>query len=260
MNGTMACASCGAPISQDARHCDYCHAPVASVRCANCFHLSSPNAAHCAGCGRELGLEPIPGETTLSCVDCARPLDVFANGPGHLYDCAKCGGQFVEHALLRDLLERREVCGAAVPRRAMSQNSASRPVRYVPCPACHVLMNRQNFGGSSGVIVDVCARHGVWFHEGELSRVLEFVESGGLARARRREIEEAESARKALHAAAVDAVSDLHTTEGQLHLPPLSGGSLTYSFVPAWKTRFIDDAREVATAILHELGDRIGKR
>jgi Zn-finger nucleic acid-binding protein len=46
------------------------------------------------------------------------------------------------------------------------------------------MMNRRNFGGQSGVIVDVCAKHGTWFEAGELPRALEFVESGGLTRAR----------------------------------------------------------------------------
>ena len=34
------------------------------------------------------------------------------------------------------------------------------------------MMNRQNFGRRSGVIIDVCKGHGVWFEPGELSAVL----------------------------------------------------------------------------------------
>jgi Zn-finger nucleic acid-binding protein len=49
------------------------------------------------------------------------------------------------------------------------------------------MMNRKNFGGASGVIVDVCARHGTWFDAGELPQVLTFVKSGGLVRERARE-------------------------------------------------------------------------
>jgi Zn-finger nucleic acid-binding protein len=50
-------------------------------------------------------------------------------------------------------------------------------------------MTRRNFGQSSGVIIDVCRRHGVWFDRGELPRVIQFVEAGGLGltRARQRE-------------------------------------------------------------------------
>jgi Zn-finger nucleic acid-binding protein len=77
-------------------------------------------------------------------------------------------------------------------------------VRYRPCPGCRQLMNRKNFGGESGVVVDVCAVHGTWFDEGELPRVLAFVESGGLAKARARQRERDEaSARERRRSAAV---------------------------------------------------------
>ena len=39
--------------------------------------------------------------------------------------------------------------------------------------------DRRNFGGTSGVVVDVCHAHGTWFDAGELVKVLAFVESGG---------------------------------------------------------------------------------
>src|SRR5262249_35738226 len=111
--------------------------------------------------------------------------------------CPKCGGQLVEHGLLRDLLERREVYGHTAPRHtARPPPLAAAPVRYVPCPTCGQLMNRKNFAGISGVIVDVCTNHGIWFDRGELPRVLAFAESGGLARARKRQIDDLERARK----------------------------------------------------------------
>jgi Zn-finger nucleic acid-binding protein len=55
-------------------------------------------------------------------------------------------------------------------------------VRYRPCPGCGLLMNRKNFGGTSGVILDVCSLHGSFFDRGELPRVLEFARRGGLLR------------------------------------------------------------------------------
>lgn len=35
-------------------------------------------------------------------------------------------------------------------------------------------MNRKNFGKQSGVLVDVCTMHGVWFDRGELDVVAAF--------------------------------------------------------------------------------------
>ena len=212
------CPSCGGEVDEQARRCGYCGAPIATVRCANCYHMNVPDAAHCSGCGRQLGLEPIGEPDELSCPHCETHFEAFAAGPGRLHDCPRCGGQFVEHALLRDLLERREVYGVRAPR-PQAVTRATEPVRYVPCPACGTLMNRKNFGRTSGVIVDVCHQHGIWFDAGELPRVIEFVESGGLQRAQRREAAERTLSRE--HQAetasvlpALDATSVTHITDG----------------------------------------------
>jgi Zn-finger nucleic acid-binding protein len=183
-------------VGELVRRCPYCRAAVATVRCGRCFQMNVPEALHCSGCGHELGLEPIAEGAALSCPGCRQSLAAFRAEGGTLFDCARCGGQFVEHVLLRALLERREVLGEAVPtgisgRDATSTKAAGaiEPVRYVPCPACSAVMNRKNFGGTSGVVVDVCKKDGMWFDAGELPRVLAFVSSGGLARARQRDEE-----------------------------------------------------------------------
>ena len=47
-------------------------------------------------------------------------------------------------------------------------------------------MTPRNFAGCSGVIVDECRSHGVWFDAGELARIMQFIREGGLDRARAR--------------------------------------------------------------------------
>ena len=116
-------------------------------------------------------------------------MDVVDCGPGVLHDCGRCGGQFVEHDAMRDLVERHDRLDV-VPRKRVAYTPVDTRVRYVACPMCGALMNRRNFGANSGVIVDVCAKHGTWFDAGELPRVLSFIESGGLTRARQRQAEE----------------------------------------------------------------------
>jgi Zn-finger nucleic acid-binding protein len=193
------CPVCGAPVAVHAPRCDYCHAPLASVHCAACFTLNPWDAVHCLGCGQKLGLEPLEVPSLLRCPSCDLPFRAFSGGAGTLGECTACGGQFVEHALLADLLERRElyrVVPRALPAR---ENPARSPVHYLPCPVCTKRMNRNNFGGTSGVVVDVCAQHGIWFDPGELPRILEFVQAGGLERARERarhEHDEVERARR----------------------------------------------------------------
>jgi Zn-finger nucleic acid-binding protein len=145
--------------------------------------MNVPEALHCSGCGSELGLEPVAEPGTLDCATCGKPhtLAVVRSGSSALHDCGTCGGQFVEHAMLRELLESREPMGALTLGAAPRTAPADLHVRYFPCPTCGALMARKNFGGKSGVIVDVCRRHGVWFDAGELPRALAFVRAGGLA-------------------------------------------------------------------------------
>jgi Zn-finger nucleic acid-binding protein len=140
----------------------------------------------------------------MSALDC---------GPGALHDCGRCGGQFIEIAALRDLIERHDQLdlgvGVAHARASVRSLQAQAQVRYVACPVCRSLMNRRNFGGASGVIVDVCARHGTWFDPGELPRALAFVESGGLTRARQREEEERAARERAARAADPESIRAL---------------------------------------------------
>jgi Zn-finger nucleic acid-binding protein len=178
---TYACPACGGLVDEGARRCPYCEAPVASVRCGLCFHMNVPGTLHCSGCGREMGLEPVAEPGTLSCPICkGETLQVVRSGPGLLHDCGKCGGQFVEQALLEELLAEREPALPIALRQPPRPALADLRAAYVPCPVCKALMGRKNFGGSSGVIIDVCRRHGVWFDAGELPRVLAYVHSGGL--------------------------------------------------------------------------------
>ena len=48
-------------------------------------------------------------------------------------------------------------------------------------------MNRANFARCSGVVVDLCKEHGIWFDRDELSRIIEFIKDGGLELARSKE-------------------------------------------------------------------------
>lgn len=143
--------------------------------------MNAVEAICCAGCGRELGLSAVGISGKSKCPRCDLSLSALAGEQGVLLDCEGCGGQFVEHALLRDLLEHREKLGRLALRQPLRQKLELKGVRYLGCPECAELMNRKNFGGSSGIVIDVCHRHGTWFDGGELAGVLAFVASGGPA-------------------------------------------------------------------------------
>jgi Zn-finger nucleic acid-binding protein len=116
-----------------------------------------------------------------------------------LLDCVQCGGLFVPKPTIdalgdpssRDLR-------MAFPRRARRPEPTQ--VAYLNCPLCASRMNRVNFGKVSGVIVDVCKTDGVWFDQGEVDAVIDFVEEGGLEQARKRESAELEREKDKLRA------------------------------------------------------------
>jgi Zn-finger nucleic acid-binding protein len=101
----------------------------------------------------------------------------------------------------------------------MQPPDLSAKVTYIPCPVCGQLMNRVNFARCSGVIVDLCRQHGVWFDRDELSSIVEFIRSGGLELSRTKEKRELEEERRKLQQGrTVSDISELsvqpdHTTE-----------------------------------------------
>jgi len=121
-----------------------------------------------------------------------------------LDECPTCGGIWLEaeafEKVLKDKDDQAKLEQLAVQHltidpygQASMPPSTRRPIReYIPCPDCKQLMNRKNFADISGVIIDVCRPHGIWFDVGELGRIVKFVMKGGLLEARRREVEKAD--------------------------------------------------------------------
>jgi len=184
----FSCAVCGVSNQASDRSCHYCHSALCTVRCARCYQMNPPQAIDCQSCGTELGLEPIELPQQIECVECSAPMKAYNGAPGVLHDCESCGGQFVDHVLLHDLLQRRSLYGRQVPPRLVRANPTIHPVRYFKCPLCEKQLLRQNFGGQSGIIVHQCVSHGTWFHSGELPRVIAFVEAGGLREAKQAQL------------------------------------------------------------------------
>jgi Zn-finger nucleic acid-binding protein len=112
-------------------------------------------------------------------------------------ECNHCLGLFLDKETV-DRLTRSEggELRLAFPRRPREPEIE---VHYIPCLVCNQPMNRTIFGKVSGVIVDVCKHHGVWFDAGEINAVIDFVEKGGMERMRHKVADEkaAESRRLA---------------------------------------------------------------
>jgi Zn-finger nucleic acid-binding protein len=146
----------------------------------------------CARCGAEVTRELIDDATPLPCPRCREPMQALRLGETAARECGACGGLWLDPSSLQKLSDGREDHADIVGMLAARIPTAAVPpdvVHYVPCPECGQLMNRKNFAQSSGVILDVCAKDGIWLDRGELERVLGFVSGGGLARARAHEQE-----------------------------------------------------------------------
>lgn len=146
----------------------------------------------CARCGAEARREVLEDETPLDCPRCREDMQALKLGATTARECNACGGLWLDPDSLQALSDGREERSGVVSALAARVPTAAIPpdiIKYVPCPRCERLMNRKNFAQSSGVVLDVCARHGVWLDRGELERVLGFVSGGGLARSRARERE-----------------------------------------------------------------------
>jgi Zn-finger nucleic acid-binding protein len=102
--------------------------------------------------------------------------------------CAGCSGIFYGRAALEARLAEARG-GSARGSYVRPFLNLSEPIRYLPCPVCRELMTRRNFGEESGVVVDICQPHGVWFDAGELDKVLEFCSTGAFERAASRSAE-----------------------------------------------------------------------
>lgn len=188
----LQCPACGAAVEAKARRCGFCHTELATVRCWRCFDLSVAGCAHCGRCGAALGLEGDCGPTEHRCPGCGQDhLHLIQVGDHRIEECPACTGVFVTHETLTRLTETREREGGESVIGSKRIELKLEEVRYRNCPKCNKTMMRRNFGRRSGVIVDVCKEHGVWFDPNELTAVLEFVATGGLNETRRREADDA---------------------------------------------------------------------
>ncbi|MFN0057576.1 MAG: zf-TFIIB domain-containing protein [Planctomycetota bacterium] len=205
------CSACGAPLKSAAKTCGYCKSEVALTEfnigqiCPECFARMLKGAQFCSACGVAIRPENLTEKAaTPNCPRCDRESLVARVLPrGRFDECSACGGLWLPDALFESILDAREDAslGEAIAKLTKLERVAPHPgtdeVRYIKCPQCSQRMHRKNFASSSGVIVDSCRGHGFWLDAFELERIVDFVESGGMARSRKRTREQEERATEA---------------------------------------------------------------
>ncbi|MFL6374756.1 MAG: double zinc ribbon domain-containing protein [Pyrinomonadaceae bacterium] len=195
------CPNCGAAVASDSSSCEFCRTRLKTVACTKCLGMMFAGAKFCPRCGAIaapllVSLEENNGD----CPRCRSALEKLEIGATTMRGCGHCDGLW----MAADVFE--ETCANAEQRSVVLGYFRDRPSRpitatkiaYVPCPDCGQLMNRSNFARASGVVVDVCKPHGVWFDADELPSIIEFVQKGGMEIARQRELNEIRSERERL--------------------------------------------------------------
>jgi Zn-finger nucleic acid-binding protein len=184
------CPNCGGAVASDHTQCEFCNSRLKTVACSACLGLMFLGSKFCDHCGRRASsVEVFPDERVGDCPRCRRPLESLRIEAAAVRECMGCGGFWTSAETFESICADKEQ-QSAVLTFINTQSFDSRPtsaINYVPCPDCKQLMNRSNFARSSGVIIDLCKQHGVWFDAEELPKILDFIDKGGLARAREKQ-------------------------------------------------------------------------
>jgi len=199
------CSSCGAPREGEAETCRFCgseftlHERDLHTVCPECFARISDRASFCHHCGIPIAPQGTVGETAAeTCPVCGDDRRLVSRRLGGrdvtVLECGVCAGLWVGRDIFQ-VLETR-----ARERATTLMDDGRGPVPplpgalqegplYRPCVVCGQLMHRRNYGQRSGVILDLCHDHGLWFDVGELGQALRWVRQGGLHKAERLAVE-----------------------------------------------------------------------
>jgi Zn-finger nucleic acid-binding protein/DNA-directed RNA polymerase subunit RPC12/RpoP len=185
------CSSCGAPRDKGAAACTHCgadftiHEQDLHTVCPNCLARVSDRARFCHHCATAISAEFAAGdETPYHCPVCGsdRPLVSrrLTSEQVTVLECEVCAGLWLGLDAFRAMLSQQEVQPGNAPRGILAPISQQSGPRYRACVICSQLMVRRNLGRSgSGVIVDLCGQHGIWFDADELAQLMTWVRSGG---------------------------------------------------------------------------------
>ena len=198
------CSACGGPRSGPGPECEFCGAGYTLAEldlntvCPSCMTRVSDGARFCHSCGTPIVPEDDAGQTSEhSCPACGDGHRLRSRRIGRerlsMLECERCAGLWLGTEVFRHLeraAAEQSLPEALATAAAPAAAAAAAAVAYRPCVVCGKLMNRQNYGRHSGVILDLCRNHGVWFDHQELARILAWIRDAGPERSRQREIEE----------------------------------------------------------------------
>ncbi|MBX3288193.1 MAG: zf-TFIIB domain-containing protein [Acidobacteria bacterium] len=195
------CPNCGGAVMSDRTQCEFCKSRLKTVGCPSCLGLMFLGAKFCKHCGKKVtAVSVVEEKETGSCPRCKLPLHLIEVGDVRIRECAKCGGFWSGNETFETICANSEQQEAVLGFIGSEAHPHAHPavISYVPCPDCSHLMNRSNFARTSGIIIDMCREHGIWFDADELPKIITFINGGGMSRAREKEKAELEYQRSRL--------------------------------------------------------------
>ncbi len=112
---------------------------------------------------------------TLSCPRCRKPLVPETVERVPVDRCLRCDGIWLDDGELETIL------ATGPPPAAISGGIDAPPKAEameweLPCPKCEQIMHRFQYGATSGIVLDKCEGHGLWFDFEELDRMRRHIE------------------------------------------------------------------------------------
>lgn len=194
------CPNCGAAVADNSVSCNHCRSRLKTMSCSSCFGTIFEGSQFCPLCGKKAVASNIVDAGNLGkCPRCKIGLQLIEVDEIHLAECERCEGIWSEIETFEIICANRENQSAVLKKfDEILHHPKLQPIKYVPCPTCEKLMNRSNFAKISGVIIDSCKEHGVWFDADELPAIIEFIRKGGMEYSRQKEKASLEAERERL--------------------------------------------------------------
>lgn len=195
------CPNCGAGVAENSNHCVHCRSRLKTKSCSSCLGTIFEGSKFCPLCGDKAVKPDFSEQKAGKCPRCKVDLQSLEIGEIRISECEHCEGVWVDIDTFEVICANKENQSAVLKKlEEILRNPEREQIQYVPCPICAALMNRNNFARVSGVIIDTCKGHGVWFDANELPQIIEFIRKGGMDYARQKEKAQIEGERARLSA------------------------------------------------------------
>jgi Zn-finger nucleic acid-binding protein len=215
------CPNCGAAVADKSINCNHCRSRLKTMSCCSCYGTIFQGNKFCPLCGENAVSPNFFDEENLGdCPRCKIKLKLIIIDEIKLSECEKCEGIWTDIETFEIICANRENQSAVLKKfDEILHHPKPVKIQYVPCPTCHQLMNRNNFAKISGVIIDSCKEHGVWFDAEELPKIIEFIRKGGMEYSRQKEKAQLDAERERLRAEQFKSSIDRFKHESRSDIP-----------------------------------------